>query len=212
MGRYSPTRRERRRLEMAADIIAAARGMLRAGGMNAISLRAIAGQVGVTPAAIYRYFPSLNALIRALHDNVLDELRTVIISARDQSADESSAIRLQEMARAFRTWALDHPSEFRFTLGPDQVKPGESVIACQQPAERIPALASIFFSEFTRSLHHDSANAVFLSAWVKLYGLVMLESSGSLQWMSTDIEIVFDIILNEFRRATTTGIQLDLLR
>lgn len=52
MERQSPTRHEGRRLEMAADIIATARGMLRAGGMNAVSLRAIARKVGVTPGLL----------------------------------------------------------------------------------------------------------------------------------------------------------------
>lgn len=191
----SPTRRERRRRQMAADIIAAAREILRAGDMNAISLRTIAGQIGVSPAAIYRYFPGQNALIRSLHDDILDELRTAIISAREESAYDSSASWLQLMARAFRKWALDHPPEFLFALRLDQEEASESVTARKQPAERILTLASMLLAEFTRSLHR-SANAAFLSAWVKLYGLVVLESSGTLG--VTDMDTIFDETLGEF--------------
>jgi AcrR family transcriptional regulator len=90
MDRHSSTRRERRRLEMTGDIIATAREHLRSGGMNAISLRAIAREIGVTPAALYRYFADLNALIYALRNDILDELNTVIEAARDQDAKEGS--------------------------------------------------------------------------------------------------------------------------
>ena len=165
--------------------------------MNAVSLRAIARKVGVTPAAIYRYFPDLSALIDALHDEVFNDLSTAIISTRDQSTDDSSAERLQQMARAMRKWALDHPAEFNFSLGPGWGKASKPVAAREQPAERILALASMFLSEFTRSPQHYLANSAFLSAWVKLYGLVTLESSGNLQWMSNNIDTLFHIVLVE---------------
>jgi AcrR family transcriptional regulator len=192
------TRRERRRLEMTADIIATARKMLRTGGMNAISLRAIAGKVGVTPAAIYRYFPDLGALACALQDDVFNDLRAAVISARDRYADDGSAARLQQMAKAMREWALDHPAEFGFSLGPGYRRTGGPVTACGEPAGRIPELASIFFSEFTGPLQYPSANSAFLAAWVKLYGLAVLESSGDLRWMSDNTDTVFGMVLAEF--------------
>jgi AcrR family transcriptional regulator len=183
MDRHLPTRRERLRVEMAGDIVAAARELLSADGVNAVSLRATARRIGVSPAAIYRYFPSLNALIGALHDDVLDELRGAIACARDRSSDDSSVTRLRSMVQAFRGWALQHPAEFRFSLG---------------PADRILTLTNIFLAEFSRSLQHHEANTTFLSAWIKIYGLVALENSGDLSWMKDTIEIIFDDALAEF--------------
>ena len=120
-----------------------------------------------------------------------------MISARDQSTDDSSAERLQQMARAMRKWALDHPAELNFSIGPGWGKASQPVATWEQPAERILTLASMFLSEFTRSPQHYLANSAFLSAWVKLYGLVMLESSGNLQWMSDNIDTLFHMVLAE---------------
>ena len=183
MDRYLPTRRERLRIEMTDDIVAAARELLSADGVNAVSLRAIARRIGVSPAAIYRYYPSLNALIRALHDDVLDELYGAITYARDGS--ESSVTRLRSMVQAFRGWALQHPAEFSFSLGPGQ------------PAGRILTLANMFLAEFSRSLQHHQANTAFLSAWIKIYGLIAIENSGDLCWMKDTIETIFDNTLTE---------------
>ena len=53
-------RRERLRREMTDEIIGTARALLEKDGPSAISVRAIARQVGVTGPAIYRYYPSLD--------------------------------------------------------------------------------------------------------------------------------------------------------
>ena len=52
-------RRERLRMEMIDEIIGTARLLLEKNGPSAISMRAIARQVGVTAPAIYRYFGKL---------------------------------------------------------------------------------------------------------------------------------------------------------
>lgn len=101
-------RRERLRREMIDEIIGTARLLLEKDGPSAISVRAIARQVGVTAPAIYRYYPSLDALMNALSESVINELCAAVESARDRSGG---------MALQFRGWALDHPAGFRFALG-----------------------------------------------------------------------------------------------
>ena len=57
-----PSRRDRRREETTTDIKTTARAQLAAGGPTAISLRAIARQLGMTPTAVHYYFPGREAL------------------------------------------------------------------------------------------------------------------------------------------------------
>ena len=71
----SPSRRERIRTATVAEIKALARRLLVGGGLAAISLRAIARDMGMTAPAIYRYFPSLDALVAELTEDLYDELR-----------------------------------------------------------------------------------------------------------------------------------------
>jgi AcrR family transcriptional regulator len=101
-----------------AEIKGIARGLLVEGGPSAVSLRAIARAMGLTPTAMYRYFPSLDALIAALGDDLRDELRRCIESARDEMPGDDPLQRVSQMARAFRAWALGHPAEFGLLFGP----------------------------------------------------------------------------------------------
>jgi len=156
-------RRERLRREMIDEIIAAARLLLEKDGSRAISVRAIARQVGVTGPAIYRYFPSLDALMSALNESVLSELCAAVESARDQSGG---------MARAFRGWALDHPASFRFILGLDGHR-----AAGQRLTERLPSL---------------SAPGESILGWATLCGLVLLELAGDREDLPTDIGRLYE--------------------
>jgi AcrR family transcriptional regulator len=113
----TPTRRERVRAATVHDIKDAARRMLVTGGPQAISLRAIARDMGMTAPAIYRYFPSLDALVMELADDLYDELRATIVAALDPEPADEPLRQLSAMARAFRRWSVAHPAEFGLLFG-----------------------------------------------------------------------------------------------
>jgi len=113
----SLSRRERLRTAAVAEIKSLARGLLVSGGPHAISLRAIARDMGMTAPAIYRYFPSLDGLIAELTEDLYDELRETIEAARDALPEEDPVARLADMARAFRSWSVAHPAEFGLMFG-----------------------------------------------------------------------------------------------
>jgi AcrR family transcriptional regulator len=73
--------------------------------------------MGMTAPAIYRYFPSLEALIAEVTADLYDELRQKIETARDALAAPTPVARLAEMARAFRRWSVAHPAEFTLMFG-----------------------------------------------------------------------------------------------
>ncbi len=60
-------RRQRNREEMRAGILALAREIMREQGVAALSLNEIARRVGITPPALYTYFPSKMAIYDALY-------------------------------------------------------------------------------------------------------------------------------------------------
>jgi AcrR family transcriptional regulator len=164
-----PSRRERLRGEMIDEIIAAARLLLEKGGPSAISVRGIARQVGVTTAAIYRYFPSRGALMNALNESVVNELCAAVESARDQSGG---------MARAFRGWALDHPASFRFTLGLNGHRAdGQGLM------QRLPRL---------------SAPGASMLCWATLCGLVLLELACDQEDLPEDIGWLYETAIARF--------------
>lgn len=220
--RESPTRRERLRTATAAEIKGLARRMLVAGGPQAISLRAIARDMGMTAPAIYRYFPSLDALVFALAEDLYTELRETVDAARAGAADPGE--QLAEMARAFRRWSLAHPAEFGLIFG--NPVPGVASFEgeCLGPEHAAARLGAVFlevFAEFWKQRplptppegdieaklgphlepyheHHEvplpvTAIYAYLSGWTRLYGLVALEVFGHLQWAVTDVEPLFEL-------------------
>ena len=62
----SRTARDRARAELTEEIKAVARRHLAEHGSAALSLRAVAREVGMVSSAVYRYFPSRDDLLTAL--------------------------------------------------------------------------------------------------------------------------------------------------
>jgi AcrR family transcriptional regulator len=120
------TRRERLRTATLHEIKDAARRMLVTGGPTAISLRAIARDMGMTAPGIYRYFASLDALVADLASDLFDELRGQVEAAREAIPADDPLGRLLAMARAFRRWSVRHPAEFAMLFG--NPVPGVSAI------------------------------------------------------------------------------------
>jgi AcrR family transcriptional regulator len=150
--------RERRRSATAGEIKDAARRLLLVGGRPALSTREIARSVGLSAAAIYRYFPSHGALVDALAADIAGELSGEIAAARDGAPGEPEA-RARAVARAFRGWARRHPHEFGLVLG-----------GPRRGAQSI----------HIGTLFGASRDAGGLGAWAAVYGLVAAEVFGYL--------------------------------
>ena len=57
-----------------AEILDAAFDLLEAKGFEAVSVRGVAGSLGITPTALYTYYPSKNALLRGMVEHLLARL------------------------------------------------------------------------------------------------------------------------------------------
>jgi AcrR family transcriptional regulator len=223
----APTRRERLRTSTASEIKDGARRLLVAGGPEAVSLRAIARDMGMTAPAIYRYFPGLDALVMALTADLFDELRGEVEAARDRAGDDPLA-QILAMARAFRGWSVGHPAEFGLMFGTpvpgvasfeelchDENHPGALfgrpfvdaflTLARRRPL-RTPPVELLTQRlgpalEPLRASHGDLPVEVawaFLSGWTRLNGMVAMEVNNHLGWAVTDAEALFELELIAF--------------
>ena len=223
-----PTRRERMRAETIAEIKASARSQLKEHGPSGISLRAIARDVGVTPAALYRYFDSLDALLIQLCCDFYDELIAATREAMDASPPEAHLERMKAWIWAFRGWAVGHRREFELMLSypedgsamsidgrrmeqsPENVGPvtlkslehsqlcGREMAAFYRKTEsgEIDAAGPPEMPEISDSLKAELQDKcalfivgeplppswvfTFTSAWVRVFGLVVMEAFGNL--------------------------------
>lgn len=96
-----------------ADILQTALQVLDEGGAAGLSLRAVAAAVGVTPGALYTYFPTKLALVRRLVDTLLGQVDLTLLSPED--ADLRGGIRA--FALSWRAVLLAHPGIVPLLLG-----------------------------------------------------------------------------------------------
>lgn len=227
-----PTRRERLRTAAVAEIKGGARRLLVNGGVEAVSLRAIARDMGMTAPAIYRYFPSLEALVTALTGDLHKELTGLLEAARD-GAGEDQIAQLLAMSRAFRSWSVTHPAEFGLIFGAPG--PGRTTFVDDRTATDHPGaqFAAVFVQplvdlwhrapfptpppdllrqhfegrlEPLRQSHGEIPIEVawaFLSGWTRLYGLIAMEVFQQVRWAIDDPEQLFELELTTFATQLT---------
>lgn len=106
------TRRDRARAETDRDIRAQARALLVSDGPQAVTLRAIARELGITAPALYRYYGSREDLIEHLRADVCADLAAELDRDLAGVAESDHLAQVLAVCRGFRRWALTHPQEF----------------------------------------------------------------------------------------------------
>ncbi|WP_370247964.1 TetR/AcrR family transcriptional regulator [Nocardioides sp.] len=104
------TRRERQREATFAEIVEVSRALLREGAE--LSLRAVAGAMGMTAPALYRYVASYQELVDLVAFEVDKAATARFAVAADAVAPDDHVGRLLAAATEFRRWALANPHEF----------------------------------------------------------------------------------------------------
>ncbi|MBO1330808.1 TetR/AcrR family transcriptional regulator [Streptomyces sp. VRA16 Mangrove soil] len=215
MGEATQSRRARLRVETTSEIKSIALKHMATGGPAAVSLRGIAREMGMTAGAIYSYFANRDDLITALTVDVYESLAQTLEASHQGAPTGSPAAQMLAHARAYRTWAVAHPEEFRLLYGdpvPGYQPPAAG--AAQEAEHRLCAVlldlvASAWpeasaaekgsdydWSDFqpsltalTRESFPDlppAAVALCLRLWSRMHGLLTLEIYGHLRHQVTD--------------------------
>ena len=101
------------------EIVAAGRELLEAGGLDAVTMQAVADRVGVRAPSLYKRVPSRNGLIAAIVSGTLDDLGREL---EPLGRDPDPAAGLRAMAQTFRRFAHAHPRAYELlfaNLPPD---------------------------------------------------------------------------------------------
>ncbi|WP_418275946.1 TetR/AcrR family transcriptional regulator [Isoptericola jiangsuensis] len=212
------TARELARATITRQILDAARAHLAVDGPAALSLRAVARDVGMVSSAVYRYFPSRDALLTALLVECYDELGDAVELA-DASVDRTDhAGRWLAACRAARTWCVSHPGEFALLYGtpvPGYVAPQDTV----GPAVRVVIVLAVIAVEAAGDTGPpvsdvgalvDGATGFFvgrgwpepapevvtrvLMAWAEVFGTISFELFGHLTNAVADPAAWFDAV------------------
>ena len=217
-----PTARERVRAELTSEITDAARRQLAEVGAAALSLRAVAREVGLVSSAVYRYFPSRDDLLTRLIIDGYDALGAAAEAADDPAADPRD--RWLAVCRSVRTWALAHPHEYALLYGspvPGYRAPQDTVPAAARvgvvlgrilgdaarsgalptaAGERDPGLVSDDAVEVLGGEHpalDETVRVRALLAWSSLYGTISFELFGHFVGSVEDGDRYFDRVMTD---------------
>ena len=221
------TARERVRRELTSEIKETALAQLASGGGAALSLRAIAREMGMASSALFRYFRNRDALLTALIIDSYSSLAEAAETAEARVHDESVEDRWMAICHGVRDWAVAHPHEYALIFGspiPGYAAPSGTIA----PASRVPLLLGDLLGDLMHErsydvvAHPEPSAAVQraidpvrpmmpegvpsdlivrgLMAWTYLFGAVSFEVFGHRHNVVTDHEAFFD---HEIRRLAT---------
>lgn len=144
-------RREMQRMATELEIKEVARKQLSVEGVQHVTLRGIARDMGMTAPALYRYFPSLDDLVTSMCDDFFDEV-TEAISVAIAQAPDSPGHGMHAAIRTFRDWATGHKGEFTlmFREGESQIFGPTTLCAGSQK------FAAVFFGLYVQMWHTQS--------------------------------------------------------
>lgn len=133
------TARERVRAEITGEILRAGRRHLATDGAAALSLRAIARDLGMASSAVYRYVASRDELLTRLIIDAYDSLGAAAEAVGAGAGRGDLAGRWSAICRAVRDWALANPNEWALIYGspvPGYAAPADTI----GPASRVSNL------------------------------------------------------------------------
>lgn len=130
-------------------VLRAALALADAQGLDALSFRRLASELGVTPMALYHYVDGRDALLDGIADLLLGELPAPPAGEwREQ---------LRAMARSFRSLLVAHPAivpvfQTRPLLGPAGLRTANAVLGLFRDAGFPPEQAVLLYRQFLRFL------------------------------------------------------------
>jgi AcrR family transcriptional regulator len=160
------------------SIINAALTFLDREGWDALTINALATQLGTKGPSLYNHVQSLDDLRRTVRmrvvGDIIDMLNTV---GQGRTRDDA----VTAMASAYRSYAHHHPGRYsaftRMPLGGDDPEFTDATRAAAAPV--IDVLASY-------GLEGENAFYAALEFWSAMHGFVLLEMTGAMNGIDTD--------------------------
>lgn len=152
------SRRDRVRAATVQEIKETARRLLVSQGPDAVTLRAIAREMGMTAPGLYRYVSSHEELIKHVIADIFSELADALeaavaaagVAAAGKELVAGLTDKMVAACREFRRWSLAHKAEYSLLFG--SPLPG----LCDEPDEIIDECGSRFAGVFF---------ALFIELW-----------------------------------------------
>ncbi len=187
---------------MRETILSAARRILLEQGVSALSMRAVARDIGYSPASLYEYFPSKAVLCRSLFFEGANGLAGWIRAVTESFPKNAQGSAITgAMGHAYRAYALQNRELYLLVFS----NPVPEFV----PDEDDRRTASNGFELLTRAILQGAAQGEMdvedpvdaaIAAWAVVHGFVMLEIVGYLDRQGQDTDQLFRDVLAQVGR------------
>ena len=173
---------------------AAERLLIETGSEDAVSIRAVAEAVGVTPPSIYLQFADKNELLFEVCEKHFDQFDRFLEAAAGESDDPLESLRLR--GRAYVQFGLEHPEHYRVLF---MGKPGEGPVDFEETRMRRIASFDHLVQGVQRCIDTGAISAedpvtVSVGMWAAVHGITsLLISKPGFPW--PDVERLIDHVL-----------------
>jgi AcrR family transcriptional regulator len=169
-------------------------------GWDSLTINALATQLGTKGPSLYNHVDSLEDLRRAVRIRVIDDIIMMLNRVGEGRARDDAVL---VMASAYRSYAHHHPGRYsaftRMPLGGDDP---EYTAATRGAAAPVIAVLSSY------GLDGDEAFHAALEFWSAMHGFVLLEMTGVMDDIDTDVvfsDMVLRLAVSLDRRTTAGG-------
>ncbi len=176
------------------EIVAATEALLvETGDASAVSVRAIADAVGVTPPSIYLHFADKRELLYAVseaHFTALDQWIEAAVAGATDPVDE-----LSRRAKAYVQFGVENPEHYRilFMLRPDDV-PAGSAGRLQGSGPFAHLVEAVERAMAEGAIPHGDAHLIATGLWAVVHGVTsLLIAKPDFPW--PDVDALLDHLL-----------------
>lgn len=193
------TTRARSAAKLSREVIVnAALTFLDREGWDALTINALAGQLGTKGPSLYNHVDSLDDLRRTVRMRVIDDILQMLTTVGAGRTRDDAVI---AMAAAYRSYAHHHPGRYsaftRMPLGGDDP---EFTAASHSAAEPVIAVLASY------GLDGEDAFFAALEFWAALHGFVLLEMTGVMgSGLIGEAKLDTDAVFTDMVRRLATG-------
>ena len=159
-------------------LCAAAERLFAEKGPDAVTMRQLAAELGVSPMTPYRYFQDKDDILAAVRANAFNRFAESLETARASGRDART--RGQSTGEAYVTFALEHPHSYKlmFDLNQPNIEKYPQLIAAGQRARA--TMTDHVQDSIKAGLFAGDPEKIGMMLWAAVHGVVVLQLAGML--------------------------------
>jgi len=224
---HTVSRRERLRAQTLQEIEDESFAIIDADGVHALTIAALARAMAMSAPAVYRYFPSRDALIAHLVTLSYQQLATAMSQAVEGNR-RAPRTRVRLLVAAYRDWALHHRRRYGMLFA-ERADDAPSQASTQTPLDQAMALLIDLLVAIQNTAPADgtsgdrildgqlrhwarsqerpdttprAATAAIL-IWTRIHGIVSLELTGIFDNRTIEAQRLIDLEIDDAIRSLT---------